>query len=229
MIVSIVDHGGARRRTKATAATVEALAEHEHDRHAGEEGGDPAGCGGWPSAHRAGRPSRSLPCTCRRATEKKNRSRISRLIRLFVFQLDRDEQVDAAADEADQDDDRDARQHELVAGRRAERRAATARRRRRPREGTANSATVTAAAGIASTTNGVPVSNRSATTPANTGPIVNPYPWQRSSPLASAPVRRSSDRESESHDAPAPRERPATQRRSRRVPRGATSKAPATP
>ena len=53
----------------------------------------------------------------------------------------------------------------------------------------------------------MPVSKRSATVPANTGPVVKPSPATVAA-AASAPVRRSSVSESESHAAPAPHNAP---------------------
>ena len=73
--------------------------------------------------------------------------------------------------------------------------------------GTRKRDSVAAKAARARTTNGVPVEYRSASTPAKTGPIVNPMPPTVVA-AARAPARRSSDNELESHDAPAPHSAP---------------------
>jgi hypothetical protein len=86
-------------------------AEHEHDRHASEERGDPADAEGGRALAETG-DDRAYDRVHGRGDGEQEPDLPGRhAVRL---QLQRDEQVDATADEADQDDDRDARQHELV-------------------------------------------------------------------------------------------------------------------
>ena len=93
--------------------------------------------------------------------------------------------------------------------------------------GTANREIVTAAAAIASTMNGVPVPNRSASTPAKTGPIVKPTPATVVA-AARAPARRSCESELESHDAPAAQSAPNASPKPARATRS-DQKSPASP
>ena len=111
MIVSIVDHGGARRSTNATAASVERAAQHEDDRQPGEKCGD--------ATHAKRRRALAEPSDDRAhdrvdggcAREQEPDLGRGHAVRL---QLERHEQVDATADEADEHDDRDAGEDELV-------------------------------------------------------------------------------------------------------------------
>ena len=158
MIVSIVDHGGARRRTKATAASVELLPQHEHDRHAGEQRGDPADAEGRralaePSDDRAhdrvdgrGGGEQEPDLRGRRRRSSRSCSGTSRLTPPPTRPMSTMIAMPASTSSSR----RDEREH--VAQRLRRHVAAPSR------EATANSAIVTAAAAIASTRNGVPVS-----------------------------------------------------------------------
>ena len=99
MIVSIVDHGGARRRTKATAATVEVLLSTSTIVM-------PVRSAAIPPTRRVAErsPSRATIAltTVYTAEATENRRPISPGRHAVRLELQRDEQIDAAADEADQ-------------------------------------------------------------------------------------------------------------------------------